>query len=161
MAAKADRWDPNDQGPDDEEEGPANNGRTPPPSPPSRGGGASKGKGGGLMSSTKNTAKDLGKTAPGRRGKAIAHDTGNIIVGLVIYAIGINYLRYGPAGVKAYFAAKLINRTEQAGLGVPDVTPSDFKFRRPKGASGQTATATTGLPATEAPTPSSAGRNYA
>lgn len=150
------RPDPEDYGPDDDdEEGPAASRRTPPP-PPRRGGG-------GLTSSAKGAAASLGKTGPGRQGRAIAHDAGNIVIGLVAYAIGINFLRYGPAGVKAYFAAKLTNRPSQPGNGTPadlnQTGPIDYLFRGARNAANGQATATAAAPpTTEAPAPSNAGR---
>lgn len=43
---------------------------------------------------------------------------GSIILGLVAYAIGVNYLQHGWPGVTGWLKAKLMNKTSQQGNGV-------------------------------------------
>lgn len=40
-------------------------------------------------------------------------DGGGFMLGLLLYVLGLNYLRHGPAGVKAWFMAKLFNKVTQ------------------------------------------------
>lgn len=39
-------------------------------------------------------------------------DGAGFLMGLVLFAIGTSYLRYGPAGVRAWFGAKFVNRVD-------------------------------------------------
>lgn len=38
-------------------------------------------------------------------------DGGGFLLGLLLTVLGLNYIRQGPAGVKAWFMAKLFNKT--------------------------------------------------
>lgn len=94
------------------------------------------------------------RSAPARRGGRAAVHGGSIVIGLAGYALVINYLRYGSAGVKAYLKAKLINQPTQTGFGAPVVT-ADYTFRRPA-ATGQATTGQTVTTGSDAPAPSGA-----
>lgn len=39
-------------------------------------------------------------------------DGSGFALGLVLYALGVNYLRHGPAGVRGWMAAKFLNRPD-------------------------------------------------
>lgn len=94
----------------------------------------------------RNVAGKVGKSAPIQRGGTAAVHGGSIVVGLMGYALVINYLRYGSAGVKAWLKAKLVNKPVQSGYGIP-VLPATLK---------------TGAPASDAPAPSrGGGTNFA
>lgn len=44
-------------------------------------------------------------------------DLGGFAVGLFLYVLVINYLRYGPAGVTGWFKAKFVNKPIDTGAG--------------------------------------------
>lgn len=68
---------------------------------------------------TVGAANSAGVAAGGAYGKpltvaragGVGVQAGGFILGVMAYAIGINYIRYGLPGVKAYLKAKLTNQT--------------------------------------------------
>lgn len=57
---------------------------------------------------------------------------GGIMLGLVAYSIGINYLRNGWPGVKAWFAAKFLNQTT-SGPGKANIISPNAPITAPSG----------------------------
>jgi hypothetical protein len=69
----------------------------------------------GLLTGTADSLKTLGKDAadkvtltPPRR--LTAGDASGFAAGLVLYCLFINYLKYGPKGVRGWISAKFINK---------------------------------------------------
>lgn len=59
----------------------------------------------------------------GAKAGSMANDGAGFVLGLIGYAILVNYLRAGVPGVRAWTAAKFLNRTSGAGKAVA-ATPS-------------------------------------
>jgi hypothetical protein len=55
--------------------------------------------------------------APSSRPASVVEQGSGVVLGVIVYAFAINYLRGGPAQAKAWALAKLINRTSATGSG--------------------------------------------
>lgn len=64
-------------------------------------------------------AKSATKAPIVRSGQRAVVHGGSLVVGLVAYAIGVNYLQHGWPGVTAWLKAKLMNKTSQDSSAVP------------------------------------------
>lgn len=53
---------------------------------------------------------DLSKVSLTPPRRPSAGDLGGFFAGLVLYALALNYIRFGPAGVKGWLGAKFVNR---------------------------------------------------
>ncbi len=87
-------------------------------------------------------------TGPGRRSRSgrptltpprrLSIDDGTgFALGMLLYVLGLNYLRHGPAGVKGWLSAKFLNRTDPA-LTAP-ITPPGYRQPRPVDVGGRVA----------------------
>jgi hypothetical protein len=112
--------------------------------------------------SLKDTGKKAGNAPIFADGQKAAVSGGSIVVGLIAYAIGVNYLQHGWPGVTAWLKAKLMNQTSQDGN---DVTLPALYFHTGAGAAAgsagpQQAATQTGPTHPAAPTPNG-GTYYA
>lgn len=62
-------------------------------------------------------APDLSKLTLSPPRRPNPGDLGGFMAGLVLYALAINYLRFGPDGVKGWLGAKFLNRPAALGTG--------------------------------------------
>ena len=104
----------------------------------------------------KGLTKAAAKQPAVKKGQKAAVHGGSVAVGLVAYAIGLNYLQHGWPGVTAWLKAKLMNKTAQDGNGIPAEFFTHNDAMRTAAASGATyKTPPTTSPAHPvAPTPS-------
>lgn len=72
--------------------------------------------GGQIFAGAKSGAKSQPFVRSGQ--KAAVHG-GSLVVGLVAYSVGLNYLQHGWPGVTAWLKAKLMNKTAQDSSAVP------------------------------------------
>lgn len=75
-------------------------------------------------------SKALSKVKPVLPRKPDAGDLAGFCAGLVGYAIGLSYIRYGTDGPKGWISAKFINKpltpTAQAGPSTPSASSSNY-----------------------------------
>lgn len=117
--------------------------------------------GGKIGQSLSNTGKQAAKAPIFSDSQKAAVSGGSIAVGLIAYAIGVNYLQHGWPGVTAWLKAKLMNQTSQDGNGIPQVAggiPAIYFHTGAGAGTGSAGTQQTATPAgpthPAAPTPS-------
>lgn len=69
----------------------------------------------GRANRTSDRAGQWWRSNPSKRSgkQQIAHDTGGLLFGLIVYSLVINGIRYGMPGVKGWLSAKFVNRPVQ------------------------------------------------
>lgn len=89
------------------------------------------------------------------KGQKASVSAGSLVVGMMAYAVGVNYLQHGWPGVTAWLKAKLMNKTSQDGNGLPQAIFHTGPGASQGGAGTQQAAAAQPPPAhPAAPTPS-------
>lgn len=73
-----------------------------------------------------SAARDAGRLSllPPRR--LTARDGSGFLFGLLLYVLGLNYVRHGPDGVKGWLSAKFLNKPWTP----PDDSPADHRIKR-------------------------------
>lgn len=87
--------------------------RSRPTSPPPAGAGARAG------ARARSVGKGAVKAPIFGKGQKASVSAGSLVVGMMAYALGVNYLQHGWPGVTAWLKAKLMNQTSQDGNGIP------------------------------------------